>query len=223
MVIMNAPEYTPPVNEGLEILYEDDYLLAVNKPSGLLSVPGRGPDKQDCLVSRVAVDYPGILVVHRLDMATSGVVVMALNKAVQAQLGKLFSQREVNKRYLAVVEGIMLDDNGTVDQPMICDWPNRPRQKIDHEQGKPATTQYRVLDRDDVNMTTRVELVPITGRTHQLRLHMQFIGHTILGDRLYAGEEALSKSGRLLLHATELSFKHPVTGKVLQVFSQPPF
>lgn len=215
--------YNPPTHTSLDVLYQDAFLLAVNKPSGLLSVPGRGEDKQDCLASRVQKEYPSALVVHRLDMSTSGIMIMALNNEVQKQLGHLFEHRKISKKYTAVVFGIPDNDDGIIEQPMICDWPNRPKQKIDHEQGKQAITRYTVIDKNTDKNTARIELLPETGRSHQLRLHMQSIGHPILGDDLYAHEEALEMTDRLNLHATELSFTHPVTNEIIQLKSVVPF
>jgi len=211
--------YKPPTNTGLDILYKDDYLLVVNKPAGLLSVPGRGPEKQDCLISRTQEQYPGALIVHRLDMSTSGILVLALDKDTHRQLSQLFQQREISKHYIAVVSGQLELNRGCIDKPMICDWPNRPRQIIDTEQGKPAQTHYEVLQYDEESDTSRLKLTPITGRTHQLRLHCQSIGHPILGDPLY-GDVAAK---RLLLHAANISFKHPVTNKTMNISSEVPF
>jgi tRNA pseudouridine32 synthase/23S rRNA pseudouridine746 synthase len=215
--------YKPPAHNGLDILYQDDFLLVLNKPAGLLSVPGRGPDKQDCLVSRVQTVYPGALSVHRLDMATSGIIVLALDKDTHRQLSKHFAEREVTKQYTAVVTGRLENPQGLIDKPMICDWPNRPRQMIDYEKGKSAQTCYEIIQYTPGNNTTRLMLSPITGRTHQLRLHMQSIGHAILGDALYACPEVIAGAERLLLHATSLSFSHPVSGESIHIESDPPF
>jgi len=220
---MQAPEYNPPLNNGLDILFEDAYILAVNKPAGLLSVPGRGEDKQDCLASRAEEEFPGTLVVHRLDMATSGIVLMARDKDTQARLSALFAERQINKRYHAVVDGLVREDSGVVEQPMRCDWPNRPRQMIDYEQGKHAVTRFKVLSRNTNEMSSRLELSPLTGRTHQLRLHMQYLGHAILGDRLYGSEEVFNRSNRLQLHARELAFEHPVSGETIKLVCETGF
>ena len=203
---MRSPDhiYTPPAVSPLNILYLDDHLLAVDKPAGLLSVPGRGADKADCLWTRVQHDYPEALVVHRLDMETSGVVLFARDKGTQSQLGKLFESRQISKRYTAVVHGKLAQTEGEIDLPLATDWPNRPRQKIDYESGKPSQTQYRALEYDPVTATTRVELIPITGRSHQLRIHMMSIGHAIVGDRLYGRVHSLA-ANRLLLHANHIS------------------
>ena len=215
--------YTPPADKGLDILYQDDALLVVNKAAGLLSVPGRDEDKQDCLINRVQIDYPSARIVHRLDMATSGAMVIALNDEVHRQLSILFEKRNVKKRYVAVVDGIVKDKSGLIDLPLITDWPNRPKQMIDHERGKPSRTQYQRMSVNKESNTSRVELIPETGRSHQIRVHLQSLGHAILGDRLYASKEVIEKADRLLLHSTLLSFEHPVTGELLEVTSVTPF
>lgn len=196
--------YAPPADNGLELIYCDDSLIAVNKPSGLLSVPGRGEDKQDCLSSRIQRDFPDALVVHRLDMATSGLVIFARGVEMQRRLSGLFQHRLVTKRYVAVVAGQVQAGTGEVNLPIVVDWPNRPLRKIDAGTGKPSLTLYRVLAQS--TDTTRVELTPVTGRTHQLRVHMAAIGHPIMGDALY-GDPA--GAPRLLLHAMSLSLPHP--------------
>ena len=216
-------KYQPPADTGLNILYQDDELLFVDKPAGLLSVPGRDEDKQDSLILRIQQVFPSARIVHRLDMATSGVMVMGLNNEVHRQLSRLFEQRKVQKRYLAVVDGVIKQASGQIDLPLITDWPNRPRQMIDHERGKPSRTQYTVLTCDEANNTTRLELIPVTGRTHQIRVHLQTLGHAILGDRLYAADLVREKSQRLLLHSTFLSFEHPVNGDLLSIHSEVPF
>lgn len=216
-------DYQPPADQGLSILYCDDVLLVLDKPSGLLSVPGRGEDKKDCLLSRAQVEYPDALIVHRLDMETSGVIVLARNKAVHRQLSLLFQEREVQKRYIAVVDGRIPDAAGVIDLPLICDWPNRPRQIVDHEIGKPSLTRFKVLWRNIEEDSTRVELEPETGRSHQLRVHLQSLGYPILGDRLYANTQQQAKASRLLLHALSLSFEHPVTAEPLRFVCEPSF
>ena len=209
--------YQPPAHKDLNILFEDKNLLILDKPSGLLSVPGRTEDKQDCLISRVQMKFPEALIVHRLDMATSGLLMLARNKEMHRQLSRLFQERKVKKEYTAVVDGIIEDNSGEIDLPLITDWPNRPRQKVDYENGKPSKTLFHVLQRDKKKASTRVSLKPETGRTHQLRIHMLSIGHAILGDHLYANPEAKRKSDRLLLHANYLSFRHPVTKSVIEI------
>jgi len=215
--------YKPPTHIGLDILYEDAYLLILNKPSDLLSVPGRGPDKQDCMISRVQASHPGALIVHRLDMSTSGILVLALDKDTHRLLSQQFQQRQITKQYIAVVVGKLENPKGIIDQPMICDWPNRPKQIIDTEQGKPAQTSYETIEYAKKEDTSRLLLMPITGRTHQLRLHCQFIGHPILGDQLYGDEKARTMAGRLQLHASYISFTHPVTGNLVDISCAPPF
>ncbi len=217
---------TPVSLAPIEPWYVDDALLVVDKPSGLLAVPGRGPDKQDCLSARVQAVYPDALIVHRLDMATSGLMVMARSAAVQRDLSKAFAAREVSKRYIAVVAG-RLDappqDWGIINLPIIVDWPNRPLRVIDHRLGKPSTTRWRVLEHDETGSDTRVELEPVTGRSHQLRVHLRALGHPILGDALYAPPEVQVRATRLLLHAWSLGFVHPVTGERLAFESAAPF
>lgn len=194
----------------LKVVYQDDYLLVLDKPSGLLSVPGRGADKQDCLSARAQSVYSDALVVHRLDEATSGLVLMARGKTMQAEMSRQFRERIPKKDYIAVVSGLIEPDSGEMNWPLICDWENRPRQKVDYEIGKPSLTEFEVISRDVETNTTRVRLYPITGRSHQLRVHLQQLGHPILGDDLYADEAARNQSPRLCLHAHHLSILHPV-------------
>ncbi len=205
-----------PVSDEFTLLYADASLLVANKPSRLLSVPGRGEEKQDCLIRRVQTEYRDALIVHRLDYDTSGLLVLARGKAMHRALSILFQERQVEKRYVAVVDGRMENEAGEVNLPLIVDWPNRPRHIVDFNIGKPSFTLYRVLNYDAGTHTTRVALTPETGRTHQLRVHMQSLGHPILGDTLYATEEALAKADRLQLHAEFLSFAHPQTGEILR-------
>ena len=201
-----------------DLIYADDDILVVNKAPDLLSVPGRGPDKQDCLIHRVQAVYPDALAVHRLDMATSGLLLMARGAAMHRQLSMLFQERQVAKRYIAVVAGQLAAETGEINLPLICDWPNRPRQMVSFEIGKPSLTRYRLLGFDVSSNSSRVELEPITGRSHQLRVHMAALGHPILGDDLYGSE---TSAPRLLLHATKLSFPMPGTGQ-WQSFESPP-
>jgi tRNA pseudouridine32 synthase / 23S rRNA pseudouridine746 synthase len=203
------------------ILHADDAIIVVNKPSGLLSVPGRGADKQDCVASRVQALFSDALTVHRLDMETSGLLLMARGAIAQRYLAIAFEKRIIEKQYIAIVASIILGDNGEILLPLICDWPNRPRQIVDHEIGKPSLTRWRVLSRDTQANTTRVELSPVTGRSHQLRVHMNEIGHPILGDSLYGTNGSRNASPRLLLHASWLRFPHPTTGELIE-FSLPP-
>lgn len=201
-------------------LYLDDDLLIVDKPAGLLAVPGRGPAKADCLAARVQAAFPGALVVHRLDMATSGLMLFARHPAAQRALSIAFAERRVHKRYVAVVAG-RLEGAGEIDLPLIVDWPNRPCSRVDFEHGKPSLTRWRALASD--GDTTRVELEPVTGRSHQLRLHLRELGHPILGDDLYAPPAWRTRAPRLLLHAAELALTHPVSNAPLAQRSPPPF
>jgi len=215
--------YSPPPDTGLHILYRDNVLLAVDKPSGLLSVPGRGAQKHDSLSVRVQSAYPEALIVHRLDMATSGLMLFARDRGAQSAMGRLFQTRQVHKEYIALVAGQVDPSQGEVDLPLIADWPNRPRQRIDHEIGKPALTRYEVLEHDAAANTSRVCLTPVTGRSHQLRLHMAALGYPILGDELYADPATHARSARLLLHAQRLRFAHPLEGRELVLESPVPF
>ena len=215
--------YQPPPDEGLDIRYIDDHLLVVDKPAGLLSVPGRGPDKQDCLSARVQARYPEALPVHRLDLGTSGLLVLARSPDMHRALNKLFATRQVEKRYVALVAGQVAEGERIIDLPLIADWPNRPRQMVDLAIGKPSLTRMRPVAYDPALDATRVELFPETGRSHQLRVHLQAIGHPILGDELYAPPEVFARAPRLLLHAAFLGFIHPSTATLLVVESPVPF
>lgn len=212
--------YTPPL-ERLKIIHADDALIAVDKPAGLLSVPGRGVDKADCVVSRAQQDYPDALTVHRLDMATSGLLLLARGKKMQRALSGLFERGDVAKRYVADVWSVPNPSSGKIDLPLITDWPNRPLQKIDHESGKPSQTLYETMSAS--RSTARLALTPLTGRSHQLRVHLAAIGHPILGDEFYAHAEAFAAAPRLCLHAAALSFRHPLTGETLNLESPCPF
>ncbi|WP_269790280.1 RluA family pseudouridine synthase [Stenotrophomonas sp. Iso1] len=203
------------MDNEIALHYIDDALLVAEKPAGLLSVPGRLPENQDCLVSRLQALYPDVLTVHRLDQVTSGLMVYARGKAMQSALSGQFEKRLVSKRYEALLEGLLDGDAGEVALPMMRDWPNRPRQKVDFELGKPALTRWRLLGTDAEARHSRVELEPVTGRTHQLRLHMTSIGHPIVGDLLYGA----SPARRVCLHASRLVFVHPVTGEVMEFVS----
>ena len=203
----------------LDIVFQDDDILVLNKPSGLLSVPGK--EHADCLQARAQKVFPTATVVHRLDMATSGLMVMALNKPAHRHISKQFELRETAKTYQAIVFGLVQKDSGEINLPLICDWPNRPKQMVDHEHGKKALTHWRVLERN--NNRTRMELKPVTGRSHQLRVHMLSMQHPILGDGLYAHGQALEMTDRLNLHAMFLSFRHPVSEQTLDFTSQVPF
>ena len=203
-------------------MHADAALVVIDKPAGLLSVPGRGADKADCAAARVQALYGDAQIVHRLDMATSGLLLMARGAEMQRVLSGVFQDREVVKRYEALVSGLVALDSGEIDLPLMADWPQRPRQKVDRLHGKPSLTRYRVLQRDPVSGTTRLELQPVTGRTHQLRVHLQAIGHPIVGDSLYAPPDAASPS-RLMLHAGTLQLRHPTTGEPLILSSAVPF
>jgi tRNA pseudouridine32 synthase/23S rRNA pseudouridine746 synthase len=214
--------YIPPADRGLALVFVDDSLLVVDKPAGLLSVPGRGADKADCLAARVQRVFPDALTVHRLDMSTSGLLLLARGEDMHRRLSRMFQERQIDKRYVAVVDGLLAEESGEVELPLICDWPNRPRQKVDFELGKRSLTRFRRLAMNPVDNTTRVELAPVTGRSHQLRVHMAELGHPILGDELYGGP-AEFKAERLLLHAMDLAFVHPLSGETLLFHCPPPF
>lgn len=216
-------DYNPPPDQGLAVIYQDEMLLVLDKPSGLLSVPGRGPGKQDSLLTRARQRFADAECVHRLDMETSGLMIMARGKDAQRVLNRLFEQRRISKHYTALVQGMVSPANGEIDLPLACDWPNRPRQKVDHSLGKPSATRYRVLRHDRQRDATRISLQPLTGRSHQLRVHMQSLGHSILGDRLYAPPAAAAQVPRLMLHASALAFRHPRSGRASHFFSRAPF
>lgn len=215
------------LSEGL--VYVDEHLLVLDKPAGLLAVPGRGPDKQDCAAVRAQRLWPDALVVHRLDMATSGLLLMARSAAVQRQLGLAFEQRQVGKRYVAVVAGELRQPAGsadgwdTIDLPIGADWLARPLQRVDLEGGRASRTRWRALAYDAAADSTRVELEPLTGRSHQLRVHMQALGHPIVGDPLYASPAIEARAPRLLLHAAGLQLMHPATHQPLVLESAVPF
>ena len=216
--------YVPPVRQVLSFLHVSAQLVIIDKPSGLLTVPGRGSDKSDCLLSRVQVEFPDAMVVRRLDMSTSGIIVMGRGAYYQRELSVLFQDRNVKKHYQAIVDGQMpLGEEGEITLPIAADWPNRPLQKIDLIAGRASVTRYRVISVDRQTDTSRIELVPITGRTHQLRVHMEYAGHPILGDGLYGSEESRAKAARLMLHASFIEFVNPATGRLLSVVSTPPF
>ncbi|MDO4710025.1 MAG: pseudouridine synthase [Pseudomonadota bacterium] len=199
--------------------HADDALLVAEKPAGLLSVPGRLPEHQDCLISRVQQQYPDARIVHRLDQVTSGLMLLARGKAAHRALSIQFEKRQVEKRYQALVQGVVEAEAGEIDLPLICDWPNRPRQKVDFAQGKPSLTRWQVLARDAAKQQTRLALVPVTGRSHQLRVHLMSIGHPIVGDDFYGA----APSARVCLHALSLAFHHPETGMPMLFESAAPF
>ena len=211
---------------ALVCVHEDPHLLALDKPAGLLSVPGRGADKADCLIARARHRWPDALIVHRLDQATSGLLLLARGAAMQRALSIAFAERRVHKRYQALVHGqLEWPADATrgwaeIDLPLIADWPNRPRSRVDHAIGKPSRTRWRPLGHDAALDRTRVELEPITGRSHQLRVHLQAIGHPIVGDSLYGPPDG---AARLMLHACALRLVHPATGDTLELSSPAPF
>lgn len=212
--------------DSLDFLHVDPHWVVVNKPSGLLAVPGKGPDKQDCLSSRVQEIYSDALIVHRLDMATSGLMVMARGLEAQRKLSAAFADRLVHKHYTAVVHGVLPPAYivwQTIDLPITVDWPNRPLRVIDPVLGKPSQTRVRILSQDAATNTTRLELEPITGRSHQLRVHLKALGHPILGDALYAPPDVLALASRLLLHATSLQLPHPTLGSSMDFVCKAPF
>lgn len=215
---MNQPPTSP-----IQLAYQDEYFLIANKPPGLLTVPGRGPDKQDCLINRLLPEHPNSRIVHRLDMATSGLVIIAQSLPALQALGRLFETRQIAKEYTAVVDGLLEEDQGEINLPLICDWPNRPKQMVCHETGKSAQTHFEVIERNEEIMQSRVTLRPVTGRSHQLRVHMQALGHPIVGDEFYATEEVRAASPRLLLHATRLKFQHPFEDREMNISLAPAF
>lgn len=212
--------YNPP-NDPLQVLHADNDILIVDKPSGLLSVPGKAVEHADCMLSRVHATFETALLVHRLDMDTSGIMVFGLNKNAQRHLGMQFEKRMIQKTYQARVAGIVADDEGSIDLPLILDWPNRPLQMVDHVNGKQSLTHWTVLERE--TDATRIELRPETGRSHQLRVHMRELGHVILGDRFYGDSATIDLADRLQLHAHRLSLRHPDGGEWHEFVADVPF
>lgn len=212
-------DYSPP-QDPLVVLHEDAEVLLVDKPAGLLSVPGKGPHLADCLIARVQAVFPDALLVHRLDRDTSGVMIFALTPYAQRHLGLQFEKRMTRKTYVARVWGVPEEKTGTIDLPLIVDWPNRPRQMVCHETGKSAQTDWRLLKNE--GDTSRIRLSPKTGRSHQLRVHMLSMGHPILGDPFYATGDALNFP-RMMLHSEELRFNHPQGGHSTKIRSKAPF
>lgn len=211
--------YAPPT-DPLVFLHDDHEVVLVDKPSGLLSVPGKGEHLADCLIARVQAVYPQALLVHRLDRDTSGVMIFALTPHAQRHLGLQFEKRQTKKTYVARVAGKMADKTGTVDLPLIVDWPNRPKQMVDHDNGRAAVTDWRVVRSTDEE--SRVRLMPKTGRSHQLRVHMLALGHPILGDPFYATGAARDYP-RLMLHSETLQFRHPDGGEGMRITAKAPF
>lgn len=213
--------YMPP-QEPLEILYEDQDYIAINKPAGLLSVPGRLPQHQDSAYLRVLEIHPLAKITHRLDMATSGILLFAKHRNAEVAMSKIFQARTVKKKYVALVQG-NLPISGEIDVPLITDWPNRPKQKVDFVEGKQAKTKYKKLEYDAVQNISRVALEPITGRSHQLRVHLMYIGYPIMGDQLYHTQPNNFYLDRMALHAHSLKFIHPFTQHELNIVSKTPF
>ena len=214
-------DYAPPVTPT-RILHADDEILVVDKPAGLLSVPGKGAALADCLIARLRAGWPGVLLVHRLDRDTSGVMVFALTPRAQRHLGLQFEKRQTGKSYVALVAGVPDRRGGRIDLPIVVDWPNRPRQKICHETGRAAVTDWQLLGTPPPGGPSRLQLVPQTGRSHQLRLHCRELGHPILGDTLYA-EATATAHPRLMLHAERLALRHPVGGRRMEFRAPCPF
>ena len=203
---------------SIQIIYQDEYIIAVNKPQALLSVPGLGPDKKDCMIARLEQVIPDVKVVHRLDCYTSGIMLFAIGIDMQRALSKIFHDRKINKQYIAVVRQWFDEDEGVIKFPMRCDIDNRPHQIVDYEHGKSAVTFWQVLQRKDE--TVRLLLKPVTGRTHQLRVHCAAMGYPIIGDGLYGDGNDEIRQPRMLLHADNLLFKHPVTNKEMHLFAE---
>ena len=213
--------YAPPHKPFVSVVHLDNHLIALSKPAGLLTVPGKLAEHADCLEARAQALWPEARIVHRLDMATSGLVLMARGPAVLRHLGKQFEKRQVKKKYIADVWGTVTDDEGVIDLPLATDWPNRPRQMVDHARGRQAITRWQVLIREEG--WTRLTLYPETGRSHQLRVHMKELGHPILGDEFYADGQALTCRKRLHLHAQRLSLHHPADGQRVAFSDEAPF
>lgn len=205
--------YNPPTTPYLDILFQDDHIVILNKQSGILSVPGKHIDHRDCLESRVLQSFPTARIIHRLDMETSGVIAIALDRDTHRNISKQFERRKTKKTYIARLYGRLENESGTIDLPLICDWPNRPKQIVDHKTGKQAVTHYEVLEREVTREghgeVTRVQFTPVTGRSHQLRVHATTLGHPILGDKLYGNQASQAAAKRLQLHALSLSLFHP--------------
>ena len=217
----SEPYLVPHSCEAIDILYADRDLLLVRKPDLLLTIPGRHPKNKDCLIARLQQDYPSASIVHRLDLDTSGIMVIPLNKPTHGHISRQFQQRTVKKSYHAIVFGAVGQDRGEIDLPIAPDWSNRPRQKICHQRGKEALTRFEVLERIDDR--SRLLLKPVTGRSHQLRIHLAQLGHPILGCDLYAHDHALGMADRLMLHASSLEFEHPASGEPMKGWCPPVF
>ncbi|MDX1803150.1 MAG: pseudouridine synthase [Alcanivorax sp.] len=213
----------PTCHERVATIYRDEHILLIHKPAYLLSVPGRAPENRDCAFHRLQARDENVRLVHRLDLDTSGIMVFALHARAQSQLSRLFQLRTVRKRYQALVHGMVEKQQGSIELPLIADWPNRPLQKVCHDTGKHALTHYQVLERDEERNRTRLALSPVTGRSHQLRIHCRELGHPIIGCDMYAPAEIEALSPRLLLHAERLGFNHPGTGLWSEFTSPCPF
>lgn len=216
---MISSDYTPPTGP-IPVIFEDEHILVVDKPEGLLSVPGRGEHLADCLLTRLQEMRGEVLLVHRLDRDTSGIMIFAVSKLAQRKLGRMFEVKRVKKRYVARVDGLVTEANGVIDLPLIVDWPNRPLQHVNWERGKPSVTDWERMGHEGA--TTRMRLMPRTGRSHQLRVHMQALGHPILGDPFYA-KGAQREYPRMMLHAEGLKLEHPVSETMLRLEAPCPF
>ncbi|HET8710395.1 MAG TPA: RluA family pseudouridine synthase [Spongiibacteraceae bacterium] len=219
----STPFIVPYCEREIAIVFADEHLIVVDKPYGLLSVPGRDPANRDCVPSRLQAEFGDLRIVHRLDFDTSGLMILARDAATHRHLNRQFEQREVEKYYEALVWGLPIENEGKIDLPICVDWPNRPRKIVDFIDGKPAQTLYRVLERNAQKNISRVELKPITGRSHQLRVHLAEIGHPILGCPFYAHDAAKNAYSRLTLHAKALELTHPATKEKLRFHATVPF
>ncbi|GAA0563747.1 bifunctional tRNA pseudouridine(32) synthase/23S rRNA pseudouridine(746) synthase RluA [Rheinheimera aquimaris] len=213
----------PATKEPFQIVYADDVLLVVNKPARLLTVPGRHPQNQDCLIRRVQREFPFAEVVHRLDYDTSGLVILPMTKRVLSDISKQFQARMVHKHYIAVVAGKVAKTQGIIELPIASDNDNRPLYKVCQQDGKPSVTRYKLLSYDSTTDQSRVQLEPVTGRSHQLRVHMLALGNPMLGDTLYASSDVTGKSSRLMLHAEYIRFQHPLTKQPVEFSAAAPF
>ena len=217
------PFIVPACHEEIEILYQDEHLLLINKPTALLTLSGKHPLNKDSVHFRLVKDFPTATMLHRLDFGTTGILIVALNKEINAHIGKQFQARTVTKTYTAMLHGHLSEDEGCIDIPIAKDKENFPLQKICYETGKEAVSNYQVIERLQKSFATRVTFKPVSGRTHQLRIHSQAIGHPILGCALYDTDEAFFMAKRLMLHATDIEFEHPVTGERIKGLSPCPF
>ena len=225
MMIQDQPKpyIVPTCDKEIDILYQDDDLLLINKPDGLLSVPGRHPLNKDSVNTRLLKLFPEMGMAHRLDLDTSGMMIIPLNKPTLAHINQQFQDRKVSKTYTAILFGLVEKDEGKIDLPLIFDWPNRPMQKVCQDSGKGALTYYKVIQRNPESNTTKVLFTPITGRSHQLRIHSREMGHPIIGCDMYATREAYEMGERLMLHATEIAFTHPTSDETINRICEPDF